>query len=91
MLPGRERDVSDRGARVTAPQFFVAVLAVAFFLAFIVADDPGYVLRPLADLCFGGAPRTPNEWDRLFSFRRGFGWGAVVMLGSVVALASVLL
>jgi len=74
---------------MSAPTFFLVVVAIAAFLAFVVADDPGYVLRPVADLCFGGAPRSAHELDRLFSFRRGFAWG--VGLSAAVAIVAVAL
>lgn len=55
----------------------------------------GCALNPLdalADAFFGGSPRTSTEWDRLFSFRRGFragvGFSAAVV---VVTVALVLL
>lgn len=45
-------------------------------------------LDALADAFFGGSPQTPTEWDRLFSFRRGFrfgvGFSAAVVVVTVV-------
>ncbi len=49
-------------------------------------------LDALADVFFGGIPRTATELQRLWSFRRGFkfglGFSAVV---AIVAVALVLL
>lgn len=44
-------------------------------------------LDALADAFFGGIPRTATEFERLWSFRRGFrfgvGFSAVVVVGAI--------